>query len=713
MKKFYSVLLSALITGVVAAQVPGNKCASDIVLQEELAKNPVLAAQHAAYINNLKTWLEANPHVGEKNTAGIRIIPVVFHVVYAEGSNPTENITKAQILDQMDILNDDYRRLNADAANTPAAFDSVAADCRIEFRLANLDPQGNCTDGIVRIQSSRTNGASNQNGVKEVSYWDRDKYLNVWVVKEIGTTSSFGQVIGYAQFPLGGSALTDGVVLTASWVGSIGTSSGHKGRTATHECGHWLGLRHIWGDTDCGNDLVADTPVHKTANFGCYTFPKINDCAGGDTVRGEMFMNYMDYTDDYCMNMFSKGQKQIMDWTLEGPADSIAGLLGPRESLWRIENLQATGVLNDPPVACAPKADFFANRRMICQGGTITFTDNSYNGTVDSRQWTLDGANNTSPTAAAPTATYNTPGVYNASLSSTNAQGTSSLTKEGYVIVSSNTADKTAPFYMDDFTGWIDPRYIIFNDDNAQYKWEYAGGTTATGGLGCVRVKNFGNYEGAVEEFITPSFDLTQISGTVSLRFAYSGAARDTSFSSKLVVSYSTNCGQTWSTRATISGAPLANAGLVTGSYEAQDVSDWTIYTVTLPASVNSQDNVRFKFEYTNGSGANNFYLDNINITNPTGLNEDLASQINLNLFPNPTTGDALLSCYLSKTEKVNIDVTDMVGRVVGTVYSGTMGSGKQTVQLNGSAFNAAGVYFVRMQIGNQVAVKKLIVAGK
>lgn len=706
MKKICLVLLSTLITGVVAAQTPRNVCASDIVLQEELAKNPVLAAQHAAYINDLKAWLAANPHVGEKNTSGIRIIPVVFHIIHDGGS---ENISKAQVLDQVDILNEDFRRLNADAATTPPHFDSLAADCRIEFRLANTDPQGNCTDGIVRVQSQRTNGASNVNGVKELSFWGCEKYFNIWVVKDIGGTSALGTIIGYAQFPLGGLCKTDGVVLTASFTGSIGTAAGRKGRTATHEAGHWLGLRHIWGDSDCGNDFITDTPIHKAANFGCFTYPKINDCEGGDTIHGEMFMNYMDYSDDYCMNMFTKGQKDVMDWTLEGPADSVPGLLGAREKLWLPENLQATGVLNNPPQACAPIADFFANRRMICEGATVTFDDNSYNGTVSSRQWTLEGANSPSPTSASPTATYANAGLYDASITATNSVGSSSITKSDYIIVSSNTAEKTAPFYFEDFTGWLDPRFLIFNDDNEIYRWEYNG----LNGNGFMEVKNYGNFDGAVEELITPSYDLTAVNSP-SLRFIYSGAARDTSYNCSLRVSYSTNCGQSWTPRATITGPALANAGLFQGPYEPWNIQDWATYSVSLPANVQNKSNVRFKFEFTNGGGANNFYIDNINITDPTSVTEDLASQINLNLFPNPTNGtNPFLLFQLDNAEKVNVDITDMVGRVVGSVYSGSMGAGKQTIQLDNNMFTAAGVYFVRLQVGNKTAVKKLIVAGR
>lgn len=721
MKKFTLIVISAFLTGVLAAQEPSDKCAANIVLQQELAKDPLLAAKKAQFDNDLKAYLAANPQLtkGEKNTSGIRIIPVVFHIIHNGGS---ENLTKAQILDQLRVMNEDFRRLNADASTTPEAFDSVAADCRIEFRLANIDPDGNCTDGILRIQSYRTNGGSNGNGAKELSYWNRDKYLNIWIVKDIGVSSDLGSVIGYAQFPLGGATRTDGVVLANYVVGSIGTSN-FKGRTATHEIGHWLGLRHIWGDEQCGNDGVADTPVHFGANQApCYTFPRLRTgteiCAGRDSIRGEMYMNYMDYTGDACLNMFSKGQKRIMDFTLEGPVDSISGLYGFREKLWSQANLDSTGTKNTTPQPCAPIAEFFTNTQMICEGKTVNLTDNSYNGTIVSREWTLDGAtyaSNTTSASANPVAKYVTPGIYNVALTATNTQGSSTKTRANYVIVSSNTPDRaTSSWYVEDFTDvdWFNSKFFVFNDDSTDFKWKHTYGAGSTP-YGCVYVNNFGNYENALEVLVTPSYDLSQINTPVSLRFRYSCAARDTSFEGSLQVFSSVNCGQSWSSLgAPISGAPLANAGLFSSPYLPQNVTSWAQKTVSIPTSVANKTNVRFKFEFKSKSGANNLYLDDINITDPTAVAEDLASAVNLNLYPNPATGNgSVLVFTLDKGQKVNVEITDMVGRKVAELHNGQMGAGKQNVQINQDVFNAAGVYFVRLQIGNQTAVKKLIVA--
>ena len=189
----------------------------------------------------------------------------------------------------------------------PSTFSSLVADAEINFCLANRDPNGNATTGIVRVQTSQTSFSTND-GMKSASSggsnaWPTNQYLNIWVC------NMSGGILGYAQFP-GGAAATDGVVIGYTCFGTTGTAQApfNRGRTATHEVGHWLNLRHIWGDATCGSDLVSDTPVHNTSNYGCPSHPRSNSCG----TSAEMFMNYMDYVDDACMQMFSNGQKARM-----------------------------------------------------------------------------------------------------------------------------------------------------------------------------------------------------------------------------------------------------------------------------------------------------------------------------------------------------------------------------------------------------------------
>ena len=247
-----------------------------------------------------RDFIVSNPQ-GER---ALVTIPVVVHVVY---NTTAENISDAQIQSQITVLNQDFRRLNADAANTPSAFAGLAGDANIQFCLASVDPNGNATNGILRVPTSSTSFGTN-NTVKSSTSggsnpWNTGKYLNLWVC------DISGSILGYAQFP-GGSASTDGVVCDYQYFGTNGTATApfNKGRTATHEVGHWLNLYHIWGDdgTGCtGSDLVTDTPNAGGPNYGCPAFPTVT-CSNGP--NGDMFMNYMDYTDDACMYMFSNGQ---------------------------------------------------------------------------------------------------------------------------------------------------------------------------------------------------------------------------------------------------------------------------------------------------------------------------------------------------------------------------------------------------------------------
>lgn len=245
-------------------------------------------------------------------------IPVVFHVVW---NTTAENISDAQVLSQLDVLNEDFRRLNADWTGTPSVFQSSVADSEINFCLAQRDPSGNPTTGIVRVQTTRTSFSTNDY-VKYTSQggsnaWPAGSYLNIWIC-DLGSG-----LLGYAQFP-GGPAATDGVVCDYLYFGRYGSAQApfNLGRTATHEVGHWLNLRHIWGDSNCGNDQVSDTPTQQTSNYGCPSFPHVT-CSNGP--NGDMFMNYMDYTDDACMFMFTTGQKNRMQAVL-GSGGSRASL---------------------------------------------------------------------------------------------------------------------------------------------------------------------------------------------------------------------------------------------------------------------------------------------------------------------------------------------------------------------------------------------------
>ncbi|HNF70192.1 MAG TPA: M43 family zinc metalloprotease [Chitinophagales bacterium] len=267
-------------------------------------------------IQQPETWARMQQIRNEK-AQGLRLdgevytIPVVVHIVY---NNEVENIDDLRVYTQINILNEDFRRLNADTIDTPAPFQGVAADVELEFCLASIDPNGDTTTGIIRTYSDTTEWLLTfSENVKYTEYggddaWPASSYLNIWVCD-----LQHG-ILGYAVGP-GGAAEIDGIVVDYSNFGlsDIGSAPYNLGRTATHEIGHWLGLTHIWGDdgnTCDGDDGIEDTPLQLGPTYGCPDFPLTDACS--PDYPGIMFMNYMDYTDDACMNMFTMGQKAKM-----------------------------------------------------------------------------------------------------------------------------------------------------------------------------------------------------------------------------------------------------------------------------------------------------------------------------------------------------------------------------------------------------------------
>ena len=234
------------------------------------------------------------------------VIPVVIHVLY---NTPEQNISDAQILSQIQSLNKDFRKLNADTGNVPGAFKLVSADAGIVFCLAKKDPNGNATSGIIRKYTSTQTWSLDDKMKFSASggdnAWDSKHYLNIWVCNLVGRS------LGYSSLP-GSQPDKDGLVIQYNAFGTVGTLSVpfNKGRTATHEAGHWLGLIHLWGDANCGDDGVDDTPQQQSFNHGCPIFPHKTICSKNND--GDMFMNFMDFTDDACMNMFTVGQKNKM-----------------------------------------------------------------------------------------------------------------------------------------------------------------------------------------------------------------------------------------------------------------------------------------------------------------------------------------------------------------------------------------------------------------
>lgn len=558
-------------------------------------------------------------------SGSIKTIPVVFHVIY---SNSTENITDAQIQSQVDILNEDFRRLNADTTNTPTAFQSVAADCEIEFCLAKLDTNGNTTNGINRVSWSGSPFSDNyiDNTIKPATIWDPDKYLNIWVV------NIQGSVLGWATFPgqsgLGGMpngsapADEDGVVLLYTSVGAPPHNpfSGpyNLGRTATHEVGHYLGLRHIWGDGGCSvDDYCGDTPKSDASNGGCPS--NHNSCTDFPTDYNDMVQNYMDYTNDACMNIFTEDQKTRMLVVLAN---------SPMRT-----TLLTSGVCNanSPPIAA-----FGVSDNSVCMGEVVTISDQS---TFAPTSWswsfspaTVSYVSGTNSNSQNPQVMFNAGGNYNITLVASNGNGADTVLQTAVINVAS--AGLSLPFMEDFETGLFSSKgWTLTNPDN-DITWSIE--TVSGNSPGSKAAKlDFWDYQdkGERDWLTSPHFDFTGlVSATLTFDHAY--ARYSSNSDDSLIVYVSTDCGTSWDRVLVLGENGSFNFRTRTDlqvAFNPTVQSDWCgVGTGSGCKSVNlsnyvGSSNVQIRFESYNDYG-NNLFLDNINVFGTTANQPPVAN---------------------------------------------------------------------------------------
>ena len=704
-----------------------NWCGTMAHQQSLLQNQPEKAARLQERMEQFNSLQKENSAKGIKNNEHY-IIPVVFHIIHEGGS---ENISLTQIEDQMRILNEDFARLNPDTTNTPAIFAQNAGDTNIEFRLAKIDPNGDCTQGVTRTYSSLTVGA--RNNVKELIQWDPTRYMNVWVVKTIEQFDPDGGIVlGFAQFPnqLFSDPETDGIVIRHDYCGSIETASSNRGRTLTHEAGHWLNLRHIWGDEDCGNDNIDDTPTGQEPNYGICTgnFPyNVGVCSSspGQTITqssGEMFMNYMDYSDDFCMNMFSLGQGERMR----------SAINTYRNYLTTNSNLIATGTNDDHVlVDCPPIAEFTSNYTFGCEGDGFEFESNFYNApesSITGYEWTFEGADNTYSNDANPTVTYSQSGTYNVSLTVINAAGSNTITKSNYVSIASEYAEMTGPYFQNfEVEGFPTyENYPIANwtiTGNITDSWERTTNATSPDlspidngeNTASFRIRSLDFIDaGETHSLVTPGIDLSDLNPPVRAYFDLAYARRSGNTNDLLEIHASDDCGRTWVKRwdrecnednddlSTNGGSNVVFPFTPTNSH-------WEQQTVNIN-SYAGRSNVSLKFVFT-GFGGNWLYIDNFVVceTGNLFLNEESFSE--LNIFPNPSKGDATIEFNLFKDSKIEITLSNLHGAILAQ-ESMELKAKLNRIQLKELYSSLkAGVYFIKISQNGISATKKVVIS--
>lgn len=730
MKKFLP-LIFAFISLTSYAQVAKRSCGYEASLQAELAKDPSLQSR----MDQMEAdYQQALLHPTAKKATTIITIPVVVHIVY---KNAAQNLSLSRIQSQIAVLNKDYSKTNTDTGLVPAAFKPFAGDAQIQFALAVRDPQGFPTNGITRTQTSISSFDLTLNQAKFTAQgghdaWDRNSYLNIWVVPDINNAGVSG-ILGYAQ-PPGGAAATDGVVIGYQYFGTTGaTAPFNKGRTTTHEVGHWLNLRHIWGNNGqaCAasdDDQVADTPQQDEENYGCPTFPLITknvpagfggpSCSG--TAPGSMFMDYMDYVDDACMMMFTNGQITRMTSALNGPRASLFNSQGLVPVVLQQVDASIKNVTS--PVAGSSCVTSITPSFSLTNFGTDTLksVDIMYQvdgGTIDTLAWTGTLLSLDDVTINLPSINL-TPGGHNFLVYSMNPNGTSDLnTSNDSVEVIFTTINPPVSIqitgsntYVQGFdaasfppTGWtrVNP-----NNNNT---WTRV--TTASGFGNSTASARMDNYSGTstagqIDELLTPSFDFNSGNINFYLTFSVAYAQYDATSVDSLIIYTTADCEQTWVRQYGKAKASLATNGgaFLTASGFVPTATQWRTETINLSSLV-GQTHARIKFQNKSGYGQL-LYIDDVNVTvSPVGLNESVVPETGVFVYPNPSQGLITVAGNFKPADKWNIKVYDLLGKVV--YLENGLSSSTNKFNLDLSNQNK-GVYFIELANGSQKYTKRV-----
>ncbi len=618
-------------------------------------------------------------------------IPVVFHIIHDNGD---ENISDAQIFDAISILTRDFRKQNQDSSEIVEDFTSIASDCGIEFALATIDPDGNCHSGINRIQSDLTYDGYDD-GLKQLSYWPRSSYLNIWVCNTIGSgTAGFTYLPGDVSAPwLAGD---DGIVLKYSYVGSIETSSETRSRTLTHEVGHWINLYHTWGPGNSPGDTEncdQDDNVSDTPNcIGTTTCSLAQEsCEEGVLANVQ---NYMEYS--YCSVMFTYGQRVRMRAALNSNT-------AQRNQLITQANLIETGVI-DPPLCVAA---FTSETNSICLGDTIYFIDQSYHNVTE---WTWNFGDATTMSGSDPAIhknpmhVYTEAGTYNVTLEVSNGNEELSQTINSYVTVF-NSGQNTTPFIEGFENTWPANNWSIYNQ-NYDETFEVTP-TAEFSGDKSLKLRNYNN-ELLLNKDILYSATYDMTGATVAyIDYKWAFACKSVETDDILRISVSGDCGQTWSVRKIRKGlSNLPTVDPINSQFTPTSTAQWDGETITLSNATWFTTDFRVKFEFE-GKGGNNLFLDDINITSDAPVNVDEnAATIFFNVYPNPSEANMTLELVQPNTESMSISLYDVTGKLCSVVYDGTLSSGKHLVTL---PKQPSGLYLLVMKKEGVVKEQRII----
>jgi len=747
-------------------------CGTDIATRQLLKEHPELATK----IENNEKLMEAqiasvlknqryNKLAKTTNTLGTDsfVIPVVVHVIHNYG---TEDVTDASINTMIANLNIYYNERNTDLGGVIPPFKQYIGDMHIGFHLATKDPTGQPTRGVTRRVSYLTNGGDN---FAKFDLWDPSAYLNIWIESVIGLSAdvSGSVVAAYSQLPNVGSAdpFIDGLITAAPFI--AGQSYAY---IISHEVGHYLGLLHPFGSNNtgcaaagCGDDGVDDTPpttgefcvscavglydtMCATNYFKIYLVDSISVVTHQFTgITRDSLWDYPDTANTQNIMTYSQCDPALM--FTKGQAARVQGVLqaslADRDSLSTPFNLANTGALNALPVL-PPVADFNINNHFVCEGtGSVTFTNFTWNDSVQSVVWTLPSyaSTPTSSSTTSFTSTFSQPGWVNISLiaNGKNASGSDTLVRSNTLYVADNSPIN-ANGYVEEFdtmaTNTVARKYPMFNYFNNEFRWLL---NTNTGYYdnSCVEYQGFDNRtfpansvglpKGDYDDMFTPAFDLTTLSGsaTPSLNFMYSATSltsNESDINDTLEIDYNPNCGNLWIPLAYLTKGTLINYGASSIAFRPLWMGAWSLQSIPLVKNAVANHTIfRFRYKpgvnlgyYTHTAGGystgNNFYMDRLNFSSyPLGLNTLMPNEKSIIVAPNPTNGDAFVMIATQHDVTAQVQVTDIAGRVVYTTAQLTAGP-LTRIAIPKSAITATGMYLVHVIAGDQNQTEKLVV---
>jgi hypothetical protein len=716
-------------------QAQHRHCGTDVMTQRAMDADPSIAINRAELERFTAEYTQSMANSRVAQGAPLFVIPIVFHIMHINGA---ENVTDEFIRGVVQRLNLDYSKRNADTSLVDPFFQSRIGDAKIEFRLAAKDPNGNCTSGINRIYTPFTIAANDN--VKPLAAWPHNKYLNVYVVRDIAidlTLPPGAYVAGYAYLPNTAPqaatgqlpGVNEGLVVRA---GSLSTPTDNN-RTLTHEIGHYLNLNHpfVGSVTEASNcnrtDNVDDTPPTKGTFGGGSCNPSLATSAQcpGQTISN--YQNYMDYAD--CALMFTTGQVTRMRAALNN------GGFSQRNNLWSAANRAATGTADTSSLSiCAPKLRLDALSLGLCAGSASTLTaqiDNVDPTTPVNYTWYFNGAVQDTLVGRSVSPVYNTPGLYDLKVVATSSGGSDSLVKRGFVrVIPSETAYRT-----DTAAESFNSGFSLIDSLAGLRTWKTYTTTPAAKwtptnsgyfGTKAMTIKTSDLGRGGRAILVSPVIDISTATTGINVngmslyfRYAANGSSNQdtTKMTDYLRVFASGDCGATFNEIASMSRRSTQRLYTTTSLLTTWRPSpanynrDWKNFEMLVPR-IYRTNRARFYFEVVSDNGGN-IYVDDFGLgdVRPLAVSEELITNSKVLIAPNPATSQTQISFALTQAAHVEIQVLDLLGRNVAVKILGLQDTGEKTVMLNEVSNNlSAGVYLIQIKAGDKSFVPARVV---